>query len=238
MQAADWREQLAVAGYAVVRGVALDGDNRALRALAATLGATSASGVGAAPNQPNAEADGISRVEAMDLPRRDPAGREILSTTAGVFPLHTDDTFVARPARYVLMYCWKADAAGGGVSQLAHVRDLLPQLAGQSRAHLREAVFASPFGPAPVLWGDAASATPCIRFNHRDFASFGERYGPVLTADRVRILDEVLVAARACAVDVRLAAGDCLVVDNHRVLHGRTAFDPGSGRLLKRLRVA
>lgn len=238
MQAADWREQLAVAGYAVVRGVALDGDNRALRALAATLGATSGSGAGTAQNQPNVEAEGISRVEAMDLPRRDPAGREILSTTAGIFPPHTDDTFVARPARYVLMHCWKADAAGGGVSQLAHVSDILPLLAPRSRAHLREAVFASPFGPAPVLWDDTASATPCIRFNHRDFASFGERYGPVLAADQVRVLDEVLKAARACAIEVRLAAGDCLVVDNHRMLHGRTAFDAGSGRLLKRLRVS
>jgi gamma-butyrobetaine dioxygenase len=238
MQAADWREQLAVAGYAVVRGVALDGNNRALRTLAAKLGTTSAGGVSIAPNQPNVEADGISRVEAMDLPRRDPAGREILSTTAGVFPLHTDDTFVARPARYVLMHCWKADAAGGGVSQLAHVSDILSRLAAQSSAALREAAFASPFGPAPVLWDDAASATPCIRFNHRDFASFGERYGPALSADQVRVLDEVLVAARACAVEVRLAAGDCLVVDNHRMLHGRTAFDPGSGRLLKRLRVS
>lgn len=238
MQAADWREQLAVAGYAVVRGVALDGDNRALRALAATLGATSASGVGAALNQPNVEADGISRVEAMDVPRQDPAGRKILSTTAGVFPLHTDDTFVARPARYVLMHCWKADAAGGGVSQLAHVRDILPQLAAQSRAKLREAAFPSPFGPAPVLWDDAASATSCIRYNHRDFVSFSERYGPALTADQARLLDDVLAAARTCAVDVRLAAGDCLVVDNHRMLHGRTAFNPGSGRLLKRLRVS
>jgi hypothetical protein len=238
MQAAHWREQLAVAGHAVVRGVALDGENRALRALAVTLGATSASGSAPTPNQPNVEANGISRVEAMDLPRRDPAGREILSTTAGVFPLHTDDTFVVRPARYVLMHCWKADAAGGGVSQLAHVRDLLPRLSAQSKAALRAAVFASPFGPSPVLWEDASSGTPCIRFNHRDLASFGERYGPALTADQTRVLDEVLVAARASAIDIRLAAGDCLVVDNHRVLHGRTAFDPGSGRLLKRLRVS
>jgi gamma-butyrobetaine dioxygenase len=30
-------------------------------------------------------------------------------------------------------------------------------------------------------------------------------------------------------IEVRMEAGDVLVVDNHRVLHGRTAFDPSRG---------
>jgi gamma-butyrobetaine dioxygenase len=135
------------------------------------------------------------------------------------------------------MHCWTSDAAGGGVSLLAHARDILARLAPTSARALREPTFPSPFGPAPVLWDEAGGSQPCIRFNHRDFASFGERYGPLLTAGQARVLDEVLAAAQDCTLHVRLEPGDCLVVDNHRVLHGRTAFDPASGRLLKRLRV-
>jgi alpha-ketoglutarate-dependent taurine dioxygenase len=230
VRAAHWREELAVAGHAVVRGVALDADDAALRSLATAL-CPAPRGAAARP------AEGIARVEAMDVPRRDPTGRAILSTTADDFPLHTDDTFAAQPARFVLMHCWQADAAGGGTSLLAHVRDLLPRLDAAAIGLLREPLFASPFGLAPVLWDDPGDGQPCIRFNHRDFASFGERYGPRLTPAQAPVLDTVLAAARTCTTPIHLAPGDCLVVDNHRVLHGRTAFHQASGRLLKRLRV-
>jgi hypothetical protein len=44
-----------------------------------------------------------------------------------------------------------------------------------------------------------------------------------------------LAAAHAAADQVLLEAGDCLVIDNRRVLQGRVAFDPASPRLLKRV---
>jgi alpha-ketoglutarate-dependent taurine dioxygenase len=238
MKLSDWRERLAVAGYVVVPRVALDEDNAALRALGAALGVASATGI--TPGQPNVEQHGINRVEAMDLPRIDPGGRTVLSTSADDFPLHTDDTFARSPVRSVLMHCWQADAAGGGVSRVAHVADILAGLAPATVERLRLPDFPSPFGPAPVLFEPEAGdhAGPCIRFNHRDFVSYGERYGPALAPDQLAALDQVLAAANACVREMMLSREDCLVVDNRRVLHGRSAFSPRSGRLLKRLRVA
>lgn len=237
MKLSDWGERLAVAGYVVVPGVALDDDNAALRALGAALGATSVTGI--TPGQPNVEQYGINRVEAMDVPRIDPGGRTVLSTSADDFPLHTDDTFARAPVHSVLMHCWQADPAGG-VSRVAHVADIVAGLTAATLERLRVADFPSPFGLAPVLFEPEAGSgpAPCIRFNHRDFASYGESYGPKLTADQIAALDEVLHAANRCVQELKLSPGDCLVVDNHRILHGRTAFSPGSGRLLKRLRVA
>jgi alpha-ketoglutarate-dependent taurine dioxygenase len=231
--AAGWREHLAVAGWALVRGVAADEDNAALRALGQALGATSRSGLHAGPNL---EQHGINRVEAMDLPRLDPSGRVVLSTSADEFPLHTDDTFAASPARYVLMHCLRPDPSGGGVSLLGHADDIVARLPADTVARLRQCDFASPAGPQPVLF-DAGGAQG-IRFNRRDMQGYGEKFGPVLSADQLAALDQLLAAARGCTHSLRMQAGDCLVVDNHRVLHGRTAFDPRSGRLLKRLRVA
>lgn len=229
----DWREHLALAGWALVRGVALDEDNAALRALGDALGATSGSGLHAGPNL---ERHGINRVEAMDLPRRDPSGRVILSTSADDFPLHTDDTFAARPARYVLMHCWRADPSGGGVSQVAHVDEIVARLSAATQERLRQGDFASPVGPQPVLFDSGGAAA--IRFNRRDMEGYGEKFGPRLAAGQTEALDRLLRAAGDCTRTMAMAAGDCLIVDNHRVLHGRTAFDPRSGRLLKRLRVA
>jgi hypothetical protein len=238
MNPSDWAERLAVAGYVVVPGVALDDDNAALRALGAALGATSATGI--TPGQPNVEQYGINRVEAMDLPRIDPGGRTVLSTSADEFPLHTDDTFARSPVRSVLMHCWQADAAGGGVSRVAHVADILAGLAPATVDRLRVPDFPSPFGLAPVLFAPEAGHgnAPCIRFNQRDFVSYGERYGPTLAPDQLAALEQVLDAASRCVQELMLSREDCLVVDNRRVLHGRTAFSPRSGRLLKRLRVA
>ncbi len=237
MQLSDWRERLAVAGYVVVPRVALDEDNHALRALGVALGAVSSTGVTA--GQPNVEQGAINRVEAMDVPRIAPGGRTVLSTSADDFPLHTDDTFARAPVRSVLMHCWQADAAGGGVSRVAHVADILVGLPPATAERLRVADFPSPFGLAPVLFEpEAGDRGPCIRFNHRDFVSYGERYGPALAPDQTAALDQVLHAANGCAREMMLARGDCLIVDNRRVLHGRSAFAPRSGRLLKRLRVA
>ncbi len=39
-----------------------------------------------------------------------------------------------------------------------------------------------------------------------------------------------LVLDPQCQVRLALAAGDCLVLDNHRMLHGRTGMDPAAGR--------
>ncbi|RYX92130.1 MAG: hypothetical protein EOO28_23360 [Comamonadaceae bacterium] len=232
-----WRTGLAAAGYAVVHDVALDGDNAALRKLGADLGAASVHGI--RPGDRNAEDHGINRVEAMDQPRLDPAGRVILSTSADDFPLHTDDTFTADPVRYVLMHCWQPDPGGGGISTVAHVRDILAGLCAATLERLKVPDFPSPFGLAPVLFPAPGGAPGelAIRFNHRDFIGYGERFGPRITASQEQALDEVLALADRHATTFMLAAGDCVVVDNHRVLHGRTAFSPGSPRLIKRLRI-
>jgi alpha-ketoglutarate-dependent taurine dioxygenase len=50
-------------------------------------------------------------------------------------------------------------------------------------------------------------------------------------------LTMVEAIAMECKHDIALQQGDCIIVDNHRALHGRSAFDPSSGRLIKRLRI-
>lgn len=235
-----WPEALMRQGFAVVPGIALDDDNAALRHLGARLGQASSHGIRAGDR--NAEQFGVNRVEAMDVPRLDPAGRVILSTSADDFPLHTDDTFTAAPVRWVLMHCWRADPAGGGVSVVTDLRDILPDLDAATIARLRVADFPSPYGLAPVLFPAAQAAAHVedpwgIRFNLRDFVGYGERFGPALSAPQHEALQAVMAAAERHSRRLMLAPGDCLVVDNHRVLHGRSAFAPDSGRLLKRLRV-
>ena len=42
-----------------------------------------------------------------------------------------------------------------------------------------------------------------------------------------RMLDPAFIA------EIRVPPGDGMLIDNHRVMHGRTAFDPSSGRHMR-----
>lgn len=50
------------------------------------------------------------------------------------------------------------------------------------------------------------------------------------------MLDQLENAFKKHQTQFRLEAGDLLMMNNHRTLHGRTSFDINSGRLLKRVR--
>jgi alpha-ketoglutarate-dependent taurine dioxygenase len=76
-----------------------------------------------------------------------------------------------------------------------------------------------------------------VRFNCRDMLGFAKLRNTLLTAQAVEDLKTFDHIAQQCVHTVDLQKGDCIIVDNHRALHGRSAFDAKSGRLLKRLRI-
>lgn len=221
-------------GWAVYPNIPLDANNAALLALGERFGAISMQG--SHKGAPNLENDGVNRVENMDQPLRDAAGNAVLSSNADEFPLHTDDSYSPSPARFVLMHCWQPDASGGGESWLAHVDriaaiappDLLERLAMQS--------YATPYGSTPLLQRDAEGAWR-VRFNRRDMIGFAKLRFQFVSEQKKQDLAAFETLAMQCKESVALRQGDCIVVDNHRVLHGRSGFDPKSGRLIKRLRI-
>lgn len=232
--AGDWLLPLQAQGWVVVPQVPLDADNAALRALGERLGPVCWHG--ALPGMPNVEAHGVNAVQALARPVRDPAGQEVLSTGAQAFELHTDDCHSREPARWVLMHCWRADPHGGD-SLLAAAEAIVAGLDAHSLALLARPDWATPAGRLPLLWRDPRGAWQ-LRCNRRDLEAHALRRGAPLPGPQRAALQALLDAAQAVLVRLRLAPGDCLVVDNRRLLHGRTAFDAASGRLLKRLRIA
>ena len=54
--------------------------------------------------------------------------------------------------------------------------------------------------------------------------------------DAVRHLLEILYSGKE-TLQIRLDAGDMLIFNNHRLLHGRTRFDPSSGRYVRSVHV-
>jgi alpha-ketoglutarate-dependent taurine dioxygenase len=221
-------------GWAVFPDVVAEPTNTALLALGRRFGATSLQGTRS--GAPNLENDGVNRVENMDTPMRDAVGNAVLSSNSEEFPLHTDDSYSPKPARYVLMHCWQADESGGGESWLAHVDQIIALAPPALVDRLATQSYTTPYGSAPVLWRDAKQQWR-VRFNRRDMIGFAKLRFQFMNAQKRDDLAAFEQLAMQCKQSVPLRQGDCIVVDNHRVLHGRSAFNPESGRLIKRLRI-
>jgi alpha-ketoglutarate-dependent taurine dioxygenase len=208
--------------------------NGALLNLARALGTPVNSGA-MVPAHP-LEDEFVYRVE----PRNDGHGVEddsgllIFSTTDRVFDCHTDGYHNRDPIDLVLMLCVRADASGG-VTTLAHVDDLLDALNAAERTLLADPVFPTLNGRTSVLKEARSGAT--MRLNLAEIERFIRDDDPVFTLAHfvaARRLDALARGDCRCA-SFALGPGDCLILDNRRVLHGRSALSAGSTRLLKRV---
>lgn len=152
-------------------------------------------------------------------------GRSFAST-AVTTPLHTDSQlFAGVPPQLQLMFCERA-ASEGGETLLLDTHRLLerlelgdPELLGRLFTETRRIpfVFGDVLGPT-VSWRGG-----CLVFTH----------SPMPATDELgRRLAERL--ADAPVTQLAVQTGELLLVDNHRMLHGRTAFT-GSERSFTRV---
>lgn len=160
------------------------------------------------------------------------------SMSMGPAELHTDSTYHDRPEPYVVLYV-ERPAAKGGESLVLRVDDMRSELNGlpaaeHTEALLREAIWR--WQRPAALGGGHTSGHPVldesgIRWRRDTLVTAGVDDAQCQAARRV-----ASVAANSTAVRVlRLEQGDALLIDNRRVLHGRTGFID-SARRLQRIR--
>jgi alpha-ketoglutarate-dependent taurine dioxygenase len=227
--AADVRSGLQGGGVVIVRGFP-DAPGCSLADLGGRLGTISSSAVTA----PGVHDVYEHPVRQLAEPLLDRHGMAILSTTNAEFPCHTDDYFSDRPADIVMLLCVRP-ASVGGDSVFAHIDDVVGELPAAAAEVLRRPVFPVPFGSVAVLAQDEAGVR--VRYNRVDIQRECERRSGALAADVEGALDEFDRVVRSTERQRALAAGDCVIIDNARVLHGRTAFPNGDDRLLRRMKV-
>ncbi|MBJ7470017.1 MAG: TauD/TfdA family dioxygenase [Solirubrobacteraceae bacterium] len=220
--AADVVAQLDLIGAVLVRQFALSGDHRRLEALGRRLGTPSTNDV------PNPQSPVVHRVEPMQVPERDRRGNPVLSTTTHTFPCHSDEFFSVTPADVIFLQCVRPASCGGGRTLIAPAREVTRRLSARTLEQLRAQVWPSEAGPSALLAGDAGD--PRLRYNAGVLSRV--KLSPELRATR----DELHRAVERATAEIALGAGDLLIVDNTRVLHGRTSMKPGSRRLFLRMR--
>ncbi len=155
--------------------------------------------------------------------------------------LHTERCFHPHLPGHVLLFCMRPDAEGLALTQIASMRRMMARIPSRHLPTLFEPVFRTGIdysfgnlatekgnGPVlPVLYGDRDD--PCLRYDLDLMVGLNTRARAALAA--------IQRAAERSRIDVGLAAGDLLIIDNRRAVHGRTAFTArydGRDRWLKR----
>ncbi len=159
--------------------------------------------------------------------------------------LHTDSQYSEIPERYMGLSCIHPASCGGGANYLLDSERLLPEI--QSDNELYEALSLIYPIAIPDIFQSTGHTTiekPLIdrypKFRYRyDTIKKGLQLKETPTHDiRWKVLTNLneLIENSPLIERITLAQGDILLVDNHRVLHGRTSFtDPH--RLLYRIRI-
>ncbi|MFH9609263.1 TauD/TfdA family dioxygenase [Streptomyces sp. NPDC017448] len=158
------------------------------------------------------------------------------------FDFHTENVHHPLRPDYLGLLCLRQDHEQTAATRVSSVRDALPLLTEDEVAELRKPQFHSLYptsfarnipgprpsaGPHPVIFGPADR--PLMRFNSHNTQVDDPRARAAL-----RALSSAL--EQVCR-DLVLAPGDLVVLDNHVVVHGRTAFTPrydGQDRWLRR----
>ncbi len=221
------RRALAERGWAVIRDLPLDPtgrDHDAVLDIASRFGRPSCRDGGTA----------VWPVTAREHDRL-----ATFSVRAGEAALHTDAQYRARPEELVCLFVIRR-ATDGGATRLLSVQDVVTALRQRAGgewllARLREPVWRwatpRPFSPEPGFRAAVLLSECAIRWRADNLA--GDLCKPTRAA--ARLFAEFVRTAPGVA-QVWLDPRDMVIIDNLRMLHGRTAFtDPR--RLLLRVRL-
>lgn len=241
-----WRADMMPGGVPRFAAVRILADDTVLRAWLEATAATGLSLVDGLDDRTEAGVEVAQRIgflretnfgevfEVVSMP--DPNN---LAYTAVTLPLHTDLPNQEVPPGFQFLHCLANEAAGGGslfadgfalaADLWAHDPEafrLLSEVAIPFRFHDGDADIRT---HAPVITLDRAGNVCEIRWNAHIAATFD--MAPDVMPAYYRAYRAFMAMTRdpAYQLTFKLQAGEMIVFDNRRVLHGREAFDPSTG---------
>lgn len=154
-----------------------------------------------------------------------------LSTGTGYNAFHMDLVNATQPPDYTTLLCVRPDPLGAGASILSDARAAVSRLTPSSRALLADKAYSygsffdlsdvgEEYKPFPVLDGEPADLG-FVRFTAKMLSQSGLDEAH---AHAARELADQMVAGQ---VSFTLQRGDVLVVNQHRVVHGREPLGDG-----------
>jgi len=174
-------------------------------------------------------------------PQRSQEREQSASGSRVPLALHTERCFHPHLPSHVMLLCLRPDPGQRGLTEVASVRRMLSLLPARHVPTLFRPVFRTGID---YSFGNTATEKangPVLAVLQGDRRDPRLRYDLDLMAGLTPEANAALVSVKRAAMRVRrrirLAAGDLLIIDNDRAVHGRGAFTPrydGRDRLLKR----
>jgi alpha-ketoglutarate-dependent taurine dioxygenase len=170
----------------------------------------------------------------------EPGAKDSYFKTDGEIPLHTDEAWwPGLPSRFIVMGCERPAADGGGVTLLADAKRSFIELSDDQQTllatmslwipapphHKENAGMVSVRGinavPRTVVEIDTNGLPTLVRLNPNQKFYDLNRDQPE-SVEAVRKWDTI---NRGLAEKILLEPGQITIIDNHRAVHARTAFD-------------
>jgi L-asparagine oxygenase len=151
---------------------------------------------------------------------------------------HTETAFHPHKPKYVVLLCLRGDRHAA--TTYADVRDIVPQLSADQLAVLATDQFVTTIDPSFMSNGEPDAdvrVAPLTSTPHGWVLVYDELLMRGTTPQAQAALAALHGAVKVATQHVVLAAGDLLVINNDRAVHGRTPFSPrydGTDRWLKR----
>ena len=172
------------------------------------------------------------------VPARETEGRQVSTSSNVTLAWHTETAFHPYKPRYLLLLCLRGDPAAATL--LCSVADCLPHLDAQTIATLREPRFRTRPDESflePGTIGALGAPMAILDRRERPTFTYDEDLMVGIDPGAQAALDRLRAVVRDHASMIVLEPGDLLVVDNDRVVHGRTSFAArfdGTDRWLQR----
>lgn len=174
--------------------------------------------------------------------------RTTFSQTSGEAGMHTDSQYFQEPEPLFALFCLRADAPGLGSNQLVDLRALIYRLERERPELVQQLREPYPFRVPSIfcrsgrdeevelLWAPIVSEG-ILRYRLDTLEDACALPGVSISdpqREALQVLSEEI--ERAPRLQYHLQPGELLLVDNHRMLHARTAFT-SPHRFLYRVRV-
>jgi len=226
------KHELVKQGVILIEKVPEDRKKYFLKNLALSLGKISRGDV----IIPDQEVDTfLHRVEVHKPNLKDNDNFLILSTTSLEFNCHTDGYFEPDPIDIVILQCIIPDKAGGD-SIIVFLEDVISQLDVESIKALKQPIFPSRCGRIAILTEDDSGLS--IRYNRLELDRGSILHNVKLSSFQVKVLDRLDAAIDSSKIYLKLMPYECLIINNKKVLHGRTVISSeDSNRLFKRVQL-
>ncbi|MDB2691722.1 TauD/TfdA family dioxygenase [Luminiphilus sp.] len=157
-------------------------------------------------------------------------------TTIALDP-HTDTSQHQNPHSIVIFGMSRPDEIGGE-TQMVVVDELLPLLDSKTAELLRQPIWPMGKQPKPILETGSASDETRISYYRKQLDRSLE-LGASLSAQQMTALSalDAAITHLSAQRSFRLQKGETLLINNRKVLHGRTALAEDSDRLMIRYRL-